>query len=164
MRHLLTHLEVIPKTCRELWLDPIDSLIALRKAHTQEDGWKFGINVNDGTACDMIEANVVEPKRVAAQAIRSAADIASQLIRIEKIITAKRRRRLETMTSSSEKVEAALSALLESGRTFILMVQTDSGNLTYYTNNSGDQLFVVEKKNRRNKICQLHHPIAHCLT
>jgi chaperonin GroEL (HSP60 family) len=85
-------LEVIPKTLAEnSGLDPIDSLIALRKAHTQEDGWKFGINVNDGTACDMIDANVVEPKRVAAQAIRSAADIASQLIRIEKIITAKRK-------------------------------------------------------------------------
>jgi chaperonin GroEL (HSP60 family) len=39
----------------------------------------------------MLEANVVEPKRVSAQAIRSAADISSQLIRIEKIITAKRR-------------------------------------------------------------------------
>jgi len=85
-------LEVIPKTLAEnSGLDPIDSLIALRKAHTQEDGWKYGINVNDGTACDMIEANVVEPKRVAAQAIRSAADISSQLIRIEKIITAKRK-------------------------------------------------------------------------
>lgn len=85
-------LEVIPKTLAEnSGLDPIDALIALRKAHTQENGWKYGINVNDGSACDMIEANVVEPKRVAAQAIRSAADISSQLIRIEKIITAKRR-------------------------------------------------------------------------
>ena len=85
-------LEIIPKTLAEnSGLDPIDSMIALRKAHTEEDGWKYGINVNDGTAADMIEANVVEPKRVAGQAIRSAADIASQLIRIEKIITAKRR-------------------------------------------------------------------------
>lgn len=50
------------------------------------------------------------------------------------------------MTSSTDKVEAALKELLECGRTFILMVQTDSGNLTYYTNNSGDQLFVVEKE------------------
>lgn len=50
------------------------------------------------------------------------------------------------MTSSSEQVQTALSALLESGRTFILMVQSDSGNLTYYTNNSGDQLFIVNKE------------------
>ena len=50
------------------------------------------------------------------------------------------------MTSSTDKVEAALKELLDSGRTFILMVQTDSGNLTYYTHNSGDQLFVVEKE------------------
>ena len=92
----------------------------------------------------MIEANVVEPKRVAAQAIRSAADISSQLIRIEKIITAKRRAEIGDDDFSTDKVEAALKELLDSGRTFILMVQTDSGNLTYYTNNSGDQLFVVE--------------------
>jgi len=39
----------------------------------------------------MLEADVIEPKRVSAQAIRNAADIASQLIRIEKIITARRR-------------------------------------------------------------------------
>ena len=85
-------LEIIPKTLAEnSGLDPIDAMIALRKAHTESDGWKYGINVGDGSAIDMLEANVVEPKRVSAQAIRSAADISSQLIRIEKIITAKRR-------------------------------------------------------------------------
>lgn len=85
-------LEIIPKTLAEnSGLDPIDAMIALRKAHTESDGWKYGINVSDGSAIDMLEANVVEPKRVSAQAIRSAADISSQLIRIEKIITAKRR-------------------------------------------------------------------------
>jgi chaperonin GroEL (HSP60 family) len=85
-------LEIIPKTLAEnSGLDPIDAMIALRKAHTESEGWKYGIDVGDGSAIDMLEANVVEPKRVSAQAIRSAADISSQLIRIEKIITAKRR-------------------------------------------------------------------------
>ena len=81
-------LEIIPKTlAQNSGLDPIDAMIALRQAHNLENGWKFGVNVNDGTAADMIEANVVEPKRIAGQAIRSAADIASQLIRIQQIIT-----------------------------------------------------------------------------
>ena len=37
----------------------------------------------------MVDEKVIEPKRVVAQAIRSAADISSQLIRIELITTAK---------------------------------------------------------------------------
>jgi len=83
-------LEVIPKTLAEnSGLDPIDAMIALRKAHTEEEGWKYGINVIDGSAVDMLNENVLEPKRVVAQAVRSAADIASQLIRVELITTAK---------------------------------------------------------------------------
>ena len=46
-------------------------MIALRKAHTEEDGWKYGINVIDGSAVDMLNENVLEPKRVVAQAVRS---------------------------------------------------------------------------------------------
>lgn len=83
-------LEVIPKTlAANSGLDPIDAMIALRKAHSAEDGWKYGVNVNDGTASNMLAEKVVEPKRVVAQAIRSAADISAQLIRIELITTAK---------------------------------------------------------------------------
>ena len=83
-------LEVIPKTlAANSGLDPIDAMIALRKAHSADDGWKYGVNVNDGTASNMLAEKVVEPKRVVAQAIRSAADISAQLIRIELITTAK---------------------------------------------------------------------------
>jgi len=83
-------LEIIPKTLAEnSGLDPIDAMIALRKAHTEEDGWKYGVNVNDGSATDMLKEKVIEPKRVVAQAIRSAADISAQLMRIQLITTAK---------------------------------------------------------------------------
>jgi chaperonin GroEL (HSP60 family) len=83
-------LEVIPKTLAEnSGLDPIDAMIALRKAHSGDDGWKFGVNVNDGSASDMVTENVIEPKRVVSQAVRSAADISAQLIRIQLITTAK---------------------------------------------------------------------------
>ena len=64
-------------------------MIALRKAHTEEDGWKYGVNVNDGSATNMLDEGVIEPKRVVAQAIRSAADISAQLMRIQLITTAK---------------------------------------------------------------------------
>ena len=83
-------LEVIPKTLAEnSGLDPIDAMIALRKAHSGDDGWKFGVNVNDGSASDMVTESVIEPKRVVSQAVRSAADISAQLIRIQLITTAK---------------------------------------------------------------------------
>ena len=83
-------LEVIPKTLAEnSGLDPIDAMIALRKAHSGDDGWKFGVNVNDGRASDMVTESVIEPKRVVSQAVRSAADISAQLIRIQLITTAK---------------------------------------------------------------------------
>jgi hypothetical protein len=52
------------------------------------------------------------------------------------------------MTSSTELIESALDSLLNSGRTFILMVQSDSGNLTYYTNSPGDKLFIVNQEDK----------------
>ena len=47
------------------------------------------MNVNDGSATDMLNEKVMEPKRVVAQAIRSAADISAQLMSIQLITTAK---------------------------------------------------------------------------
>ena len=84
-------LEVIPTTlAQNSGNDSIDTMVALRHAHNEEDGWKYGVNVNTGGSSDMLEERVVEPKRVVAQAIRSSADTASQLIRIEKILSAKK--------------------------------------------------------------------------
>jgi len=84
-------LEIIPMTIAEnSGLDPLDTIIALRQVHNAEDGWKHGVNVEGGGTVDMTSINVLEPKRVIAQAIRSATDTASQLIRIEKILTAKK--------------------------------------------------------------------------
>ena len=84
-------LEVIPTTlAQNSGNDSIDTMVSLRHAHNEKDGWKYGVNVNTGGSSDMLEERVVEPKRVVAQAIRSSADTASQLIRIEKILSAKK--------------------------------------------------------------------------
>jgi chaperonin GroEL (HSP60 family) len=86
-----TALEVIPMTLAEnSGLDPLDAIIALRKAHSEDNGWQYGVNVEDGGCLNMLEVKVIEPKRIVSQAIRSATDTASQLIRIEKIISAKK--------------------------------------------------------------------------
>ena len=70
-------LEIIPRTLAEnAGLDPVTTLIELRKAHA--DGQTHaGINVYEGGVVDMKEANVVEPVRVVEQAIQSASTMSS---------------------------------------------------------------------------------------
>jgi thermosome len=81
--------EVVPRTLAEnAGLDPIDTLIDLRKAHKQ--GHKHaGINVFTGKVEDALKNNVLEPIRVGSQAISSATDAAIMILRIDDVIAAK---------------------------------------------------------------------------
>ena len=86
-------LEIIPSTLAEnSGLDPLDTLIALRQAHASgEAGAEFsGVNVYDGGVIDMVGLGVIEPFVVVSQAILSAAETASMILRIDNIITAKK--------------------------------------------------------------------------
>ncbi len=82
-------MEVIPRTLAEnAGLDPIDTLIDLRKAHKK--GKKHaGINVISGGLIDMKRNNVIEPIRVGRQAIESATDAAVMILRIDDVIASK---------------------------------------------------------------------------
>jgi thermosome len=81
--------EVIPRTLAEnAGLDPIDILIALRKAHKQGNKYA-GINVFSGKVSDMKKENVIEPLRVGTQAISSATDAAVMILRIDDVIASK---------------------------------------------------------------------------
>jgi thermosome len=82
-------IEVIPRTLAEnAGLDPIDTLIDLRKAHKK--GNKFaGINVVSGGIINMKKHNVIEPIRVGRQAIESATDAAVMVLRIDDVIASK---------------------------------------------------------------------------
>ena len=82
-------MEVIPRTLAEnAGLDPIDTLIDLRKAH--KNGKKHaGVNVVSGGLLDMKRANVLEPIRVGTQAIESATDAAVMVLRIDDVIASK---------------------------------------------------------------------------
>ena len=46
----------------------------------------YGVDVEEGGGKNMLEAGVMEPTRVVAQALESATNIASQLLRIDNII------------------------------------------------------------------------------
>jgi thermosome len=82
-------LEIIPRTLAEnAGLDPVTTLIELRKAHA--DGQSHaGINVYEGGVVDMKAANVVEPMRVVEQAIQSATETAIMILRIDDVISSK---------------------------------------------------------------------------
>ncbi len=81
-------LEVIPRTLAEnAGLDPIDSLVDLRSRHA---GGEFGAGLDayTGEVIDMEEEGVVEPLRVKTQAIESATEAATMILRIDDVIAA----------------------------------------------------------------------------
>jgi chaperonin GroEL (HSP60 family) len=82
-------MEVVPRTLAEnAGLDPIDTLIELRKAH--KGGQRnAGVNVFTGKITDMKKEKVLEPIKVGGQAIASATDAAVMILRIDDVIAAK---------------------------------------------------------------------------
>lgn len=82
-------LEAIPRTLAEnAGLDQIDILVNLRARH-EEGGTHIGLDVASGELEDMMKAGVIEPLRVKEQVIKSAAEAAGMIIRIDDVISAK---------------------------------------------------------------------------
>jgi chaperonin GroEL (HSP60 family) len=81
--------EAIPKTLAEnAGLNTIDVLVALRSAHQKKKGVTMGVNVFSGGVTNMLEQGVIEPVRVKQQALKSAAEVASMILRIDDVIAA----------------------------------------------------------------------------
>jgi len=80
-------LEMVPKTLAEnAGFDPIDIMVALRSAHEKKDGMNQGVDVMKGGVKDMKKQGVIEPLRVKEQAIRSATEAASMILRVDDVI------------------------------------------------------------------------------
>lgn len=86
-------MEIIPKTLAEnSGLDAIDMLAQLRTQH--EKGNKYaGLDVYEGKSVNMLENGVIEPLRVKNQAIASAIEAASLILRIDDVIAAAKEER-----------------------------------------------------------------------
>jgi len=81
--------EVVPKTLAEnAGLEPIDVIVDLRSAHEKEDGKYKGVNVFTGKVQNSLETGIIEPVVVKEQAIKSAAESASMILRIDDVIAA----------------------------------------------------------------------------
>jgi thermosome len=84
-------LEIIPWTLAEnAGMDSMDIVIELKNAHAKKAGRNFGVNVLEGKVSDMLIAKVIEPLRVKTQAIESATEVASMILRIDDVIASKK--------------------------------------------------------------------------
>jgi thermosome len=84
-------LEIIPWTLAEnAGMDMINVLIELKNAHTKKSGGSVGVNVLENKVSDMLAQNVIEPLRVKIQAVQSATEVASMVLRIDDVIASKR--------------------------------------------------------------------------
>ncbi|MEM2916939.1 MAG: thermosome subunit beta [Candidatus Bathyarchaeia archaeon] len=82
-------LEIVPKTLAEnAGLEPIDILVDLRSAHEKTDGHQIGLEVFSGKTINMYEKGIIEPLTVKEQAIKSATEAASMILRIDDVIAA----------------------------------------------------------------------------
>ncbi len=81
-------IDIIPKTLAENGgLDSLDILIKLRSQH--EKGNKdAGIDIYTGNVVNMADMGIIEPLRVKLQAINSATEAASMILRIDDVIAA----------------------------------------------------------------------------
>jgi thermosome len=80
-------MEIIPKTLAEnAGLEPIDIIVELRSAHEKKDGQPMGVDVFKGKVENMQENGVVEPVIVKEQAVKSAAESAAMILRIDDVI------------------------------------------------------------------------------
>ena len=84
-------IEVVPSTLAEnAGLDVIDTLMGLRKSHTKKGrNQHAGLDAFTGKVVNMQSRNVVEPLRVKTQAVSSATDVATMILRIDDVIASK---------------------------------------------------------------------------
>jgi len=77
--------EIVPRTLAEnAGLNTIDTMVELKSSH--ERNRNFGLNAYTGQVEDMYELGVVEPLRIKVQALQSATDAASLILRIDDVL------------------------------------------------------------------------------
>jgi len=79
--------EIVPKTLAEnAGLEPIDILVGLKAAHEKPKGHLMGVNVFTGKVVNTYDSGVIEPLSVKEQALKSATESASMILRIDDVI------------------------------------------------------------------------------
>jgi thermosome len=82
-------LEIIPKTLVEnAGYNPVDLIVELRSKHEEEEGKSIGINIDTGKPDQMDKLGVLEPLSVLTQAIQSATEVSTMILKIDDVIAA----------------------------------------------------------------------------
>lgn len=81
-------IEEIPRTIADnCGFDAIDTILKLRAAHGSV---KYaGLDIETGEAADMLERNIVDPLRVKTQAIKSAVEVCTMVLRVDDMLKAR---------------------------------------------------------------------------
>ncbi len=83
--------EIVPKSLAEnAGFNFVDKLVELKKRHEVDN--KAGLNVYTGKIVNMYEEGVIEPLRVKVQAIQSATDAASLILRIDDVLASTKKK------------------------------------------------------------------------
>jgi len=81
-------LEIIPLSLAEnAGMDPIDSLMQVRSKHQAKSKWA-GVDPINGRVADLAKLEVYEPLAVKVQALKSAGEAASMILKIDDVIAA----------------------------------------------------------------------------
>jgi chaperonin GroEL (HSP60 family) len=68
--------------------NPVDLIVELRSKHESESGNSYGINMDLGKPDNMENLGIIEPLMVLSQAIQSATEVASMILKIDDVIAA----------------------------------------------------------------------------
>lgn len=95
-------LEFIPATLAEnAGLDPIDILTEMKSKHDSGDR-NAGLNLFNNKIENVLESRIIEPYNIKSQAISSATDVASMILRIDDVIASKPNKKGKMNFSGSE--------------------------------------------------------------
>ncbi len=82
-------MEIVPRTLADnAGLDVLDTMVAIKASHEKKGGSAMGVNVLKEGVVDMLELGVVEPLVVKQQAIKSAVEVSSMIMRIDDVVAA----------------------------------------------------------------------------
>ncbi len=100
-------MESIPKALSEnAGLEAIDILVNLRAEHEKPKGHSMGVDVFSGKVADMREQGVLEPVSVKEQAIKSATEAVSMILRIDDVIAATKPKEQKGLPKGAEEGES----------------------------------------------------------
>lgn len=86
MEEFASALEFIPTTLAEnAGMDPIEVLTELKAKHDAGEKY-FGLNLFTNKVENVLDARIIEPCKIKSQAINSATEVATMILRIDDVI------------------------------------------------------------------------------